>query len=371
MRLGGLQLGGTLDRYVGGLFVAAYATAFLLVIGLSTILTLASSLDHFEPWPDGSRAPTLDVLRFYVLNVPYLYLQLGPFVTVVAGLFTITRMLKNNETIAVLAAGVSARRMLVPVLLGGVLAALGMFALREASAVTFGPKRDAIFDMLENQRRERVHPSVWFKDRRGDVVHIEEFRPATGRPPVAELRGVEVTTKRRNAYVLQRADRAVWTRTDEGARWLLEGGILEEVDNEKSRRDIQVLEDLEFTPADVLMSIKADSNPMELTFSQIDQLAARDPDNSSYQTLLQYNLTFPLANIVLLLVALPFLLGRERGRHLEGLVVGCLLCVLYFIVDFISRALGMEGTLSPLLSSWFPVLLFGSLGAVLFEGTRS
>ena len=56
MRIGGMTLFGRLDRYVGGLFLAAYATAFLLIVGLTTIVFLATNLDHFEPWPDGSSA---------------------------------------------------------------------------------------------------------------------------------------------------------------------------------------------------------------------------------------------------------------------------------------------------------------------------
>jgi lipopolysaccharide export system permease protein len=371
VRVGGLRLFGFLDGYVGGLFVAAYATALLLVVGLATLAFLATHLDHFEPWPDGSSPPPLDVVRFYVLNVPFLFLQAGPFVTVIAALFTVSRMIKHNETVAVMAAGVSAQRLLLPVIASGVLAALGMFVLREGLATTLAPQRDALLDMLEKKRLEPIYKSVWLKDLKGDVVHIRTFLPSTGEPPTAVLLGVEVTSKRRNAYILQRADRAVWTATAAGPRWVLEGGILEEVDNRKVQRTLQELEDLAFTPADVLTAIKGYSLPLELSFSEIKSLARCDPDNTAYQTLLQYNLTFPLANIVLLLVALPMMMGRERGRHQVGLASGCGLCVTYFFVDFISRALGMEGTLSPVMSSWLPVLLFGSLGIAMFESMRT
>lgn len=371
MRLGGLVLGGRLDRYVGGLYVAAYATALLLVVGLSTIAYLATHLDHFEPWADGTTVPALDVVRFYVFNVPFLYLQVGPFVTVIAALFTVGRMIKSNETVAALAAGVSSQRLLLPVIGAGVLAAVCMFGLREGLTVTLAPQRDALLDMLERKRREPVYEGVWLKDRLGDVVHVREFRPSTGAPPVAELRGVEVTSKRRNTYILQRADRAVWSATPAGPRWTLEGGVLEEVDTGKEKRAIRELEGLQFTPADILTANKGYEFPLELSFSEIAELARRDPDNTEYQTLLQYNLTFPLANVMLLLVALPLMMGRERGRQQVGLAAGCGLCVGFFFVDFVSRALGMDGSLSPMVSSWLPVLLFGSLGIAMFESMRS
>ncbi len=365
MTLGGLRLFGILDRYVGGLFVAAYATAFLLVIGLAEILFFASNLDYFEPWPDGRTVPALEVLRFYLLNVPFLYLQVAPFVTMIAGLFTVSRMVRNNETVAVMAAGVSAQRLILPVLGGGVLAALAMFAVREWSANAVAPQRDALLDMFENQRTGRVFENVWFKDSSGDVVHIKRFQLTD----TWRLVGLVVVSKRHNVHYQDQADRGVWTETPSGPRWVLENGVRREVDAASS--PTQALQDLEFTPQDILVAIKGQERPLELSFSEIDALARRDPDSSEYQTLLQYNLTFPLANVVLLLVALPLMLGRERGRHLEGLVAGCLLCVVYFAADFVSRALGMEGTLSPLLASWLPVLVFGSLGVVLLESART
>ena len=126
-----------------------------------------------------------------------------------------------------------------------------------------------------------------------------------------------------------------------------------------------------FTPEEVLLLDKGRQRAMELSFGELQRLSRQDPGNVAYQTLLQYHLTFPLANLVLLLVALPRMVGRERGRALEGLVEGCLLCIFYFCLDFVTRALGMEGSLSPLFASWLPVLSFGSLGAVLLEAMHT
>jgi len=364
---GGLRLFGKLDGYVGGLFLAAYATSFLLVVGLVMIFNLASNLDWFEPWEDGSRASTPTILRYYLLETPFLYLQVAPFVTVVAGLFSVSRLVRHNEMVAVLASGVSARRLLLPIFAGGALAAVGMFALRELATEALGFKRDSLLDVLENRRAERVFENLWFRDDYGNVVRLVEFRPATGSPPLAEVRGLEVTLQDAGVAKLVRAERAVWTRFEHGDGWRLEGGSVQEVENQSRTYPIDVLSGVSFTPADVLLVDKGRDRAMELSFGELQRLARRDPDDVSYQTLLQYHLTFPLANLVLLLVALPRMVGRERGHAIEGLVEGCLLCVFYFCFDFVTRALGMEGSLSPLLASWLPVLTFGSLGAVLLD----
>jgi lipopolysaccharide export system permease protein len=90
-----------------------------------------------------------------------------------------------------------------------------------------------------------------------------------------------------------------------------------------------------------------------------------------YQTLLQYHLTFPLANVVLLLVGLPVMMRHDRAKGAEGLAAGCLLCVFYFAADFVFRSLGLQGSLDPKLAAWTPVLFFGSLGLVLVDSMKS
>jgi lipopolysaccharide export system permease protein len=371
LRPGGLRLGGKLDGYVGGLFLAANATSFLLVVGLVTIFNLASNLDWFEPWEDGAYAPPFTILRYYLLETPFLYLQVAPFVTVMAGLFCVSRLVRHNEVVAALAAGVSARRVLLPVFAGGLLAAIGMFLLRELATETLGFKRDTLLDVLEHRREERVLENLWFRDDYGNVVRLIEFRPAVGSPPRAEVRGLEVTLQQAGVSKLVRAERAVWTSFEGGNGWRLEGGRVQEVENPTRVHDTEVLEGVSFTPEEVLLLDKGRTRAMELSFSELKRLALQDPGNVAYQTLLQYHLTFPLANVVLLLVALPRMIGRERGRALEGLVEGCLLCIFYFCLDFVTRALGMEGSLSPLFASWLPVLSFGSLGVVLLEAMHT
>jgi lipopolysaccharide export LptBFGC system permease protein LptF len=82
-------VGGLLDRYVGTVFVSSYATALLVIVGLVFITDLAGNLDSYlEPWANGETAPMSLIARFYLLNVPFLFLQSAPFVTLAAGVLS-------------------------------------------------------------------------------------------------------------------------------------------------------------------------------------------------------------------------------------------------------------------------------------------
>jgi hypothetical protein len=108
--------------------------------------------------------PFTTVLYYGLLNLPYQLLQIAPFVTLFAGMFTVNRLMRKNEVVAVLSAGVSVHRLLLPVYIGGVVIALAMFALREGVRFGFAEERDALEDMLGEQRHERVIENLVVRD---------------------------------------------------------------------------------------------------------------------------------------------------------------------------------------------------------------
>jgi lipopolysaccharide export system permease protein len=375
-------IGGTLDRYVGGQFAMAYLTAFCVIVGMFFILDMSSNLDDFlEPWADGSRVSTELVARYYLSNTPFLFLQAAPFITLIAGLFTLSRLLGSNEIAAAMAAGVSARRAIMPIFVGGALAALAMVAVREGATSTILPVRESLRYVLERKSFDVVHKTLRMRTPGGSLLRMAEYRP--GEEDVTpEGLGLAVHLREGPRWVATiRAERATFAQREGVWGLALEGGERievarggEEVSGGQGGERRKVTpqdwlgpEEFPFDPALALTYLRARDNPLELSFAESRELGSRDPDNVVYQTLTQYHLTFPLANLVLLLVGLPLLMRHERGSGAEGLAKGLLLCLFFFAADFVCRNLGVQGSLDPLLASWLPVLFFGSLGVVLFE----
>ncbi len=367
----GLTVGGRIDRYVARLFLTSFATALLIVVGLFLVFDVATNLDSFvEPLKDGTKMPGSLIVRYYVLTIPFLYLQAGPFVTLLAGMFTVSKLLKHNETTAALAAGVSARRLLAPVVVGAVLAAAGMFALRETLASTLANDRERVLYVLENKQTDQVYTGVHMRTLNGSVVTLSEFRPRTGKPPVAEARGLSVISSVSQLWQIN-ADRAVFVRKSDGsASWQLEKGVRKDFAGEQP---VDELEGFDFTPDLVLTYCRAagPAHVLDLSYSEARELAQRSPDDRLYQMVLQYHVTFPLGNIVLVLIGLPLLMHHERRRGARNLAAGSCLCILYFAADFVFRKLGMENALEPKMAAWMPILVFGSLGIVLFDSMKS
>ena len=364
-----LFIGSRLDRYVGAHFFGSYCTTLGLMVGLFMILDLAGKVDHyFEPWKDGTQVPFSTVLHYGMLNLPYQFLQIAPFVTLIAGMFTVNRLLRKNEVVAMLSAGVSVHRLLLSVYIGGAVIGLGMFALREGVRFGFAEERDALMDMLEEQRDERIIENLVVRDVSGSIVVLDQFYPGSLSAAEPRIVGLHVRQRQGDSYLSIRASRAKWVGKD----LMLEDGLRQVISEEETEvEEVYRLVGVDVTPSIALTYNRAQSEPLELAFSEIEELIRREPDNPAWRTLWHYHLTFSLANLVLLLVGLPLMFDFERGGGSERMALGGLLCVFYFGIDFVLRSFGLSGGLSPILAAWLPVLFFGSLGAALVDSVRT
>ncbi len=364
-----LQIGGHLDRYIAKLFLSSYATALFIVVGLYFIIDFTSFIDEYlKPMKDLTPKPTVMIVRYYLLDIPFLFLQVGPFVTLVASLFTVSKMLKHNEVVASLGAGVSAHRLLAPIVVLGLLAGALMFQLRESLSGAVAAKRDSLHYVLLKGSYDQVYRNTFVKDLSGSIVRLDEFRPSTGDPPHAEVIGLHATLQSLSQWVQIEADRAVYAGQGSSGAWQLENGLRREM---SGNTPVDVLEGFDFTPALARTFARAHDEPMELSYGETREMARRDPDNVVYQTLLQYHVTFPLANLVLVLVGMPLLMRYERRRVVASLLSASMLCIGFFAADLVFRNLGLQATLDPRIAAWMPVLIFGSLGIVLYDSMRT
>ncbi len=358
---------GRMDRYVLSHFIGSYATALFLLLGLFLIMDMASNLDDFLEVAEDGTAPSTSVLaQYYLLKLPFLFLEVAPFITLLAGMFTVNRLLKKNEVTPILSAGISVHRLLVPVFFCGFVLAGSMFFLREVAVAKLADRRDAALYQLEERKAERVLEDVLVHDLSGSTVFLERIMPDAN-PPRYEVLSAVVHQGDTTVHIL--ASAAVWDAKSHVLR--LTDGIRTIVGDDSIKAEtIETLEGFDFTP-ELALTYRRSKVPLDLSFSEVQDLMSREPEDSAFNTLWHYLLTFPLANVVLLLVGLPVLFQYERGRGTERMALGGLFCIFYFAVDFVFRNLGLDGGLSPILAGWLPILIVGSLGIALTDSIRT
>jgi len=74
----------------------------------------------------------------------------------------------------------------------------------------------------------------------------------------------------------------------------------------------------------------------------------------------------PVNNLILLLLALPFILSRERNiKASAGLSV--LMTGAYFAFIHVTRVVGLP----PMLAAFLPIVLFGTVAAVMLDSIKT
>ena len=117
--------------------------------------------------------------------------------------------------------------------------------------------------------------------------------------------------------------------------------------------------------------IQSRTDPTLKSIPELYRLARRVPSISQRLLIEVYTrLAFPLANVVLLLVAVPLLFQQEGGKStLLGTGLASFVGMSYYVVSYAFQAIGRDpdgifGGL-PWLAAWLPILLFGIAGAIL------
>ena len=90
-----------LDRYIAKSFLIGYAIAFCVLIGLWIIIDLFVNLDEFVEQSDlGIWTVSLHIATFYGLHATVYFRDLAGVITVVAAVFSLGKMVRDNELVA-------------------------------------------------------------------------------------------------------------------------------------------------------------------------------------------------------------------------------------------------------------------------------
>jgi lipopolysaccharide export system permease protein len=85
----------------------------------------------------------------------------------------------------------------------------------------------------------------------------------------------------------------------------------------------------------------------------------------------QMRLTRPILGLLLVFMGVSMIL-RDQNRNVIISAGSCLvLCGVFFAVGYCAKMLGDNDILSPALSAWAPVLLFGPFAFVLFDAVHT
>ena len=163
-----------LSRYVLVAFLFAFAITLIAIVALFLVVDGTRQAQALVK--SGRHDVVGQMLRYYALHLPIIFVQIGPVVTLVAAAFALTRLRRTGQLVPILASGVSLHRVLLPV----VVFALGMVGLSLAfEQWVIPPASASIRTQGLSNRREAAIYNLLVEDRaNGLVVFMGKYTPA-------------------------------------------------------------------------------------------------------------------------------------------------------------------------------------------------
>lgn len=364
-----LLFGDRLDRYLGASIAAAWCAALLFMVMLVSLIDLLLHIGGYlkgaETRGVGGLGLIADLAYYYALSMPLTFVMVAPFVTVIAAMFAVSALFASNEIAPMLFCGRSILRILRPVICVATIAAVLMVACWEWAIPAVNDEWTVMGRTLEAQEGVAETKNVVLKVRESGVdqtLFVTRYDHAH-----RHLAGVTLVDRGSGPHDVLTITASEATWDDERGDWQLVGGERRTPDRAMAQPWLGVPT---ATPELLARLGKEGKETVQLSYSELLDLRGLRPGRRDLVLEFHAHITFPLANLVLLLLALPFAVNYERGRRVERVVFAVLVCGLYLVTDLSCHSLGLA-TLHPVLAAWLPTIVFGAFGCVFFAGMRS
>ena len=113
-----------MDWYIIKKFIGTYIYSIILIISISIVFDINENLAKFTAYHAPLRAIVFD---YYMNFVPYYANLFSPLFVFIAVIFFTSKLASNSEIIAMLACGMSFKRLLRPYLISAALIAISKF----------------------------------------------------------------------------------------------------------------------------------------------------------------------------------------------------------------------------------------------------
>lgn len=351
-----------LDRYLWWAVLTGLIMAWFALTGLVVFFDFISETSKLN-----ENYSSLQAFIYLLYSVPSKLYELFPSAILIGTLLGLGNIAANSEFIAMRAAGISIINIILSVLKLGLLLVVCVFFLGELVV----PKTDMAGKnfkaSLDKSNVVMVSGgSLWVKDK-NRIFHIGQVWS------VKKLTDITIYKIDKNYSGLNSLTH-VQSATSSRDGWLLESITVRTIrDTGVSSDRLKNSVDNDFLDAK-LLSI-ASVTPEELSITELSELIdhqkANNLNTERFELAYWKRFSAPLAALVMLFLAMPFLFGSQRGggagqRVFIGIIVG----VAFFLINKVLSQVGSVYGFPPFFSAFMPSMLFFTISIIAIRKTK-
>ena len=345
-----------IDRYIIKKFIGTYIYSILLIISISIVFDVNENLDKFAT----NHAPLKAVVFDYYANfVPYYANLFSPLFVFIAVIFFTSKLAGNSEIIAMLASGLSFKRLMRSYFISAALIAalnyyLGSFVIPQGTIV-----RQNFETQYKNSKKVMTATNVQLQVGKGTIAYIQQYDDKTktgygfSLDKVVKKKLVSHMTASVIRYDTISDSRFHWRAQHYKIRTLK--GLREEI---KSGAEIDTT---------IMME------PMDLVYFKGQQETFTSPELRAYiskqqergsQNVVQYEVEYhkriamSFASFILTVIGASLSSRKRKGGMGLYLGIGLALSFAYILLQTISATFAINAGTPAMLAEWIPNILY-------------
>ncbi|MDR1879536.1 MAG: LptF/LptG family permease [Tannerellaceae bacterium] len=349
-----------IDRYIIRQFLGTYIFAIALILAISIMFDINEKIDRFlKP-----EVPLKEIVFDYYLNfIPYFGNMFSPLFTFIAVIFFTSRLAERSEIIAMMAAGVSFKRLMLPYAISAFVIASATFVLNayiippaNITRINFQNKyiRDKSVESASNVQLE-VEPGV--------IAYFDRYddRARMGYRFSLEHFEEKKLISRLTAGSIKYDSLYNWTVIDYMIRDF--DGMREHVTS-GSRKDTV----LTIIPSDFLISVNdCETMTTPALNTYINRQKKRGIANiQRFQ--IEYHKRFAavMAAFILTLIGVSLSSRKMKGGMGLNIGIGLGLSFSYILFTTVTSTFAINGYVTPMVAIWIPNVLYTFIAAFLY-----
>ena len=345
-----------MDWYIIKKFIGTNIYSILLIISISIVFDVNENLAKFTNYHAPLRAIVFD---YYANFVPYFANLFSPLFVFIAVIFFTSKLAGNSEIIAMLACGMSFKRLLRPYIFSAALIAtlnffLGAYIIPKGTVV-----RHDFESLYKNNKKNTSASNIQLMVDRGVVAYISQYDDIRKTGYGFSLYKFEnkKMVSQMNANVIQYD-----TIAEERYHW--------KVRNYKIRTLTGMREKITIgNEIDTLIQME----PMDLVFSKGQQETFTSPELLRYiskqqergsSNVVQYEVEYhkriasSFASFILTIIGVSLSSRKRKGGMGLYLGIGLALSFTYILLQTISATFAINAGTPPMLAAWIPNILY-------------
>lgn len=345
-----------IDWYIIKKFIGTYIFSIALIIAIAIVFDFNENLSKFAE----NKAPMHAIIFDYYANfVPYFSNLFSPLFVFIAVIFFTSKLAGNSEIIAMLASGISFKRLMRPYMVSCVLISTVSFFL-SAYVIPHGTVVKQNFENLYKSSRKRsAADNVQLQVDKGVIAFIQHYDNKTkcgygfSLDKFKDKKLVSHMTAMEIQYDTISDSKYHWTASGWKIRELK--GLREHITSGSTCDTI-----IQMEPTDLVYS---KGQQETLTSPELKQYISKQVNRGSsnvvqYQVEYHKRIASSFASFILTMIGLSLSARKRKGGMGMYLGIGLALSFLYILLQTISATFAINADAPPILAAWMPNILF-------------